>query len=260
MSAQIASFTRILFLFALLHSPSHAAPFTVREGGIIRGPLEKKQLALVFTGQTYAERADTILDQLKLHHAQASFFLTGDFLANTNFRGIVQRLIKEQHYVGPHSDKHLLYCPWDGPKRTLISHKEFYDDLESNLKKLESLGLRRTNVRYFLPPFEHYNQQIVDWTAEMHMQVVNYSPGTRSNADYTGEGDKNFVSSSRIFDSIVEKERTDPHGLNGFILLLHVGAGPERQDKFASRFGELLDYLQKRGYAMVRVDTLLQSR
>ena len=35
------------------------------------------------------------------------------------------------------------------------------------------------------------------------------------------------------------------------------GAGPGRADKFATRFGELLDYLAGKGYQFVRVDQLL---
>jgi hypothetical protein len=94
----------------------------------------------------------------------------------------------------------------------------------------------------------------------MGLKVVNYTPGTRSNADYTSEADTNFVSSRTIFDSIVEREKSDPHGLNGFILLLHIGAGPGRADKFHARFGDLLDYLGNRNYELLRVDELLASR
>jgi peptidoglycan/xylan/chitin deacetylase (PgdA/CDA1 family) len=89
------------------------------------------------------------------------------------------------------------------------------------------------------------------------LTLVNFTSGTRSNADYTGEADKNFVSTKAIFESIVRQEHQDLHGLNGFILLLHVGSGPGRADKFASRFGELLDYLAGKGYQFVRVDELL---
>ncbi len=50
-----------------------------------------------------------------------------------------------------------------------------------------------------------------------------------------------------------------PHGLNGFLLLLHIGAGPKRTDKFHTRFGELLDDLAGKGYQFVRVDELLET-
>ncbi len=112
-------------------------------------------------------------------------------------------------------------------------------------------------MRYFLPPYEWYNAEIVDWTRAFGMTLVNYTQGTRSNADYTEEGTRQFVSSQAIFDSIMRREREDPHGLNGFILLLHLGAGPGRADKFHARFGELMDALAARGYEFVRLDALL---
>jgi hypothetical protein len=80
---------------------------------------------------------------------------------------------------------------------------------------------------------------------------------TRSNADCTREGDKDFISSASIFDSILKRDREDPAGLNGFLRLFHIGSGPGRADKFHTRFGELLDNLEGRGYRFVRIDELL---
>lgn len=228
----------------------------MREGGIIRGPQSAKRLALVFTAHEYAEGGEVILDELRRHHAKGSFFLTGDFLRRPEFESLVERIAREGHYVGPHSDKHLLYCAWERPYRTLVSREEFGRDLLDNVEALP--GLARTNT-FFLPAFEHYNREIADWANQnLGWTIVNYTPGTRANADYTGEADRNFVSSSAIFDSILQREREDPHGLNGFILLLHLGSGPGRADKFHRRFGELLDTLSAKGYDFVRVDELLQ--
>ena len=232
----------------------------LREGGIIRGPTSSRQLALVFTGHGFAEGGETILRELAGHKGKGSFFFTGDFLTNTAFRPLIERLLSQGHYLGPHSDKHVLYCPWDGPKKTLVTRAEFETDLRSNLRKIEGFGVKPAQVRYFLPPYEHYNQEIVDWSKALGLTLVNYTPGTRSNADYTGEADKNFVSSQTIFDSILRKEQQDPHGLNGYLLLLHIGSGPGRTDKFAARLAELLDYLSGKGYRFVRVDELLKAQ
>ncbi len=119
--------------------------------------------------------------------------------------------------------------------------------------------MKRPHIRYFLPPYEHYNQEIVDWARAIGLTLVNFTPGTRSNADYTGESDRNFVSTKVIFDSILRQEQQDPHGLNGYLLLLHIGSGPDRADKFTPRFGELLDRLAAKGYSFVRVDELLRQ-
>jgi peptidoglycan/xylan/chitin deacetylase (PgdA/CDA1 family) len=232
----------------------------VREGGIVRGPTSSKRLAIVFTGHGYAEGGEIILNKLGEHHGKGSFFFTGELLSNSNFGPLVQRIVREGHYLGPHSDQHVLYCPWDGPQRTLVTHEQFRSDLEANLRKIERAGVQRSRIRFFLPPYEHYNREIADWAKELGLTLINFTPGTRSNADYTGEADKNFVSSKVIFDSIVAREQQVPNGLNGFILLLHIGSGPGRKDKFHSRFGELLGYLAGKGYQFVRVDELLAAK
>src|SRR5262245_22281791 len=76
---------------------------------VVRGPENGRRLALVITGHEFAEGGETILDELARHRAFASFFLTGDFLDEPRFRPLVHRIVRDGHYLGPHSDKHLLY-------------------------------------------------------------------------------------------------------------------------------------------------------
>ena len=235
-------------------------PREIRDGAFIRGDRETRNIALVFTGHQFAEGGPTILDGLAKYAAKGAFFLTGEFCANTNFAALIARMRTEGHYLGPHSDQHLLYCSWEGTRRTLVTREEFRSDIEANRQKILRFGVKPADLRYFLPPYEHYNRDIAAWTGELDLILINYTPGTRSNADYTGEADPNFVSSQAIFDSIVAGERDDLHGLNGFILLLHLGSGPGRADKFHPRFGALLDYLAGQGYRFVRIDELLPPR
>ncbi len=233
--------------------------FQRAEGGIVRGSTEKRQLALVFTGHEFAESATTILDELGRRRARGSFFLTGTFLRDPDKASLVRRMVEQGHYVGPHSDAHLLYAPWTGPKVTLVTREAFATDLDRNVEALRPFGVARSGVRFFLPSYEWYTEEIVAWTRGAGLTLVCHTPGTRSNADYTEEGTPQFVATDTIFESILKREREDPHGLNGFLLLLHVGAGPRRADKFHRRFGELLDALAGRGYALVRVDELLRG-
>lgn len=227
------------------------------EGAIVRGPVDQRRLALVFTGHEFAEGATTILDALATRGVKASFFLTGGFLRDPEKAPIVRRLVREGHYVGPHSDGHLLYCPWTGPKVTLVSRDEFTSDLRRNLDALAPFGVEPDTVRFFLPPYEWYNREIAGWTRDAGLVLICHTPGTRSTADYTEEDTPQFVDSETIFRSILARERDDPHGLSGFMLLLHLGAGPGRRDKFHTRFAGLLDRLAARGYTFARVDTLL---
>ena len=219
-----------------------------------------KRIALLFSGHEFAEGGETILNQLAKHHAKASFFLTGDSLDNPQFKSLVQRIVGERHYLGPHSDKHLLLCSWDESRKTLVTQEQFVWDLWLNRAKIEAFGPRREGINYFLPPYEHSNPEIAAWTLEMGLTLINFTPGTRSHADYTEDGATNFVSSRAILDSIITREQQDTNGLNGFKLLMHIGAGPRRTDKLHDHLGELLDYLAGRGYEYVRLDELNRPR
>ena len=89
----------------------------------------------------------------------------------------------------------------------------------------------------------------------MNVQLFNYSPGSGSNRDWAPEGHKSFVPSQKIIDDILAYEKKDPQGLNGFILLLHVGS--ERKDKTYLLLEPLVVELKKRGYAFVPIDEML---
>lgn len=227
------------------------------EGGIIRGPQSEKKIALEFSADQYVEGASTVLDELASHHAKASFFLTGRCITSGDNCKIVRRMIADGHYVGPHSNTHPLLCPWTGKKRSLVTKEFFLDDLNRNIVALEQCGLKRDKIKYFLPPYEWYNAEVAGWTHDAGLRLVNHTSGTRSAADYTEERSRNFVASQTIFDSILREEQKN--GLNGFLLLMHLGAGPARKDKMHRHIGELLDVLQKRGYQFVRVDELLHD-
>jgi peptidoglycan/xylan/chitin deacetylase (PgdA/CDA1 family) len=240
-------------------SQSQKATFTIEEGAILRGPLKEKRLALVLTADTYGEGLPSVLSALEERQIKASFFLTGNFLRQPEFTPLVKRMIEEGHYVGAHSDRHLLYCDWNLRQKTLVSRSEFLSDLENNYAELARFGLDKNTSPYFLPPYEWYNQEIADWTREAGLVLINFTPGTSSNADYTTPADPNYLSSEEIYRRIISYEKSNPSGLNGFILLIHPGTAPARTDKFYNRLGQLLDELTGLGYSWVRIDQLLTA-
>ncbi len=232
--------------------------FSYNRGAIIRGDTTRRQIALVFTGHEFGE-GGTFIDSLLLkENIQASFFLTGDFYRNEQFRPLIKGLRRRGHYLGAHSDKHLLYCDWTKRDSLLLNEQQFSMDLADNYAAMAKHGIEANKSSYFLPPYEWYNDSIADWTARYGMQLINYTPGTRSTADYTTEMDKNYRDSESIFNSITGYEGSRPAGLNGFILLMHAGAGPGRTDKFYRKLPNLIKYLKTKGYRFLRIDELLQ--
>ncbi len=225
---------------------------------ITRGDTTKKELALVFTGDEYADGGNYIKSVLLAEKIKASFFLTGNFYRNKEVKNLVTQLKANGHYLGSHSDKHLLYCDWTKRDSLLVTKKEFDADLTESYRELARFGISAEQAEYFLPPYEWYNDSIVSWTHQFGLQLVCFTPGTRSTADYTyPELGKRYVDSKTIFRSIMDYETSSPSGFNGFILLVHIGTDPRRKDKFYKYLPDLIKEIKNKGYRWVRIDELL---
>ena len=222
-------------------------------GAVIRKDTTRKIIYLVFTGHDFAEGFDHVRDVLKKYGIKATFFFTGDFYRNPQLEPLIRGLISEDHYLGAHSDKHLLYCSWENRDSLLVDHRTFGEDLERNYAEMEKFGIRKEDAIWYMPPYEWYNRTISRWISGMGLIPVNFTPGTRSNADYTypDMGDR-YVSSETIMESILTYE--ERYGMNGFILLVHPGTDPRRTDKFYHRLDSLLQLLRSRGYGFGRID------
>lgn len=195
------------------------------------------------------EGAETVRNTLKTQNVLANFFFTGDFYREKSNRKVIRQLGRDGHYLGPHSDKHLLYADWIHRDSLLVSWWEFSQDLLNNYDAMREFGIRREQASFFMPPYEWYNDSISAWTNKLGLQLVNYTPGTRSNADYTTpDMGSRYVDSETIMQSIFNHERASKIGLNGFILLLHVGTDAKRTDKFYDRLNELITELKQQGY------------
>ena len=247
----------VLFLLtAACASPQSNTRFAYDHGGIIRADRSRKELALVFTGGDFGEGSATILDTLRAERVPASLFVTGGFLQRPELAKLLRRAVREGHYVGPHSDQHLLYAPWEDREKSAISEQQFKQDLKKNIGDLRGLGALPEGRRvFFIPPFEWFNEDQVRWARDMNVTLFNFSSGSGSNRDYLPESDKRFVSSREILRGILDYDRKSPDGLNGYILLLHLGA--DRKDKMYLLLPELIRELRKRGYTFVRIDKLL---
>ena len=139
-----------------------------------------------------------------------------------------------------------------------MSKQEFKSDLQKGYNELKRLGIAKTSAHFFLPPYEWYNDSIAAWTREMNLQLVNFTPGTLSNADYTTPDEKNYRNSETIYQSIINYEQKHGSGLNGFILLMHIGTDAKRTDKFYNRLPDLIQYLKSKDYQLLRIDELLK--
>lgn len=236
-------------------APKNKQSFEYEQGAIVRGDKHSKEIALVFTGGSYADGLPYITSVLKKQKVKASFFFTGEFY--DTYPNLIKVLVVNGHYVGAHSDKHLLYCDWVKRDSLLVTKEEFSKDLSDNYKKMCGLNISKENAMYYFPAYEWYNDSISSWTKDLGLQLVNMTKGTLSNADYTTPDMKNYRSSDVIYKNIIDYEKNNNSGLNGFLLLIHVGTHPDRSDKFYDKLEDLIVYLKNKDYSFKRINELL---
>jgi len=233
------------------------AEWTLDHGGIVRGDASRRRITLIFTGGEHGEGTGFILDTLSEAGVKAAFFVTGDYIAKHEYHAHLRRIVANGHYLGPHSDSHPLYCPWEDRELTLVTREFFERDLRKNIADLRRFGAMPDGEPiYFIPPYEWYNADQVQWARAMGITLFNFTPGSGSNRDWIPESHAKFVSSERILRDVLAFERKEPRGLNGFLLLLHLGS--QRAGKMHLKLPELIAELRERGYEFVGLDEMLR--
>ena len=219
-----------------------------KEGGVIKIDSDKKHVYLLFSAHEFAEGGKHVVETLARNKVKGNFFFTGDFLRNKKHCALLQQLHRQGHYIGSHSDKHLLYADWTKRDSLLVSKDSFKTDLEKSLEQLRKLNIE--SGKWYLPPYEWYNKQIVEWCKELGLTVLNFTPGTGTNADYTWPGLKNYRSSGDLLQHLF---KLDEKILGGSLLLIHLGTDPRRKDKFYNKLDIIIKHLQKNGFMIKKL-------
>ena len=223
-------------------------------GGITTTDMSKKQLSLVFAGDKFTDGAKTIFSTLKNLKIKASFFFTGDFYRNRKNKSLVEEIRKNGWYLGANSDKNMLYCAQEKRDSLLVNKNEFLNDLKNNYTEMEKFGINKSQAPFFLPAHEWYNDQISQWCNEFGVSLIGPTPKTLSNADISiPEMRDNYYSSNEIFNNIIEIE--SEQGLNGYILVFHLGSDNKRTDKFYPKLNALLTKIKTAGYEFIDLYT-----
>ncbi|HUC80511.1 MAG TPA: polysaccharide deacetylase family protein [Flavisolibacter sp.] len=249
-----------LLFASVVYRQTKQPRFSYSQGGIVRGDSTKKSIALVFTADEFGEGLATIHQTLKKQKVKGGFFFTGRFYSNAQYRPSIQALAKEGHYFGPHSNDHLLYCDWAKRDSLLITKDSFDRDMDRNIAAMIAADLPIVFPQYFIPPYEWWNDSISTWSKAKGLQVVSFTPGIRTNADYTWpELGNSYKSNEWLIAWLKETVANNPGKLNGSLVLIHAGTDPRRKEKLYDRLDEIIVMLKKAGYQFQRIDSLLQD-
>ena len=132
------------------------------------------------------------------------------------------------------------------------------DDMKKSYATLSRFGISKETAPYFIPPYEYYNSTVCSWAKQMGLQIINFTPGTGTNADYTTPDMKNYRSSDTIMQRLLAYEHD--HTLNGHFLMVHFGTSPARTDKFYKRLPQMIKKLRQRGYTFVSVEQMIKGK
>jgi peptidoglycan/xylan/chitin deacetylase (PgdA/CDA1 family) len=214
-------------------------------------------VSLVFTGDEYGEGLPAIQQILAKEKVKAGFFFTGRFYTNKSFSNAIKGLVKDQHYLGAHSNDHLLYNDWTNRNKLLVSYDSFSTDLDKNYAAMENLGINTRKRKLFIPPYEWWNDSVAIWCNWKGLELFSFTPGTYTNADYTWpELGSNYKSNTTLMTQL-KTLVSIPGKLNGNILLIHVGTDPRRKEKLYNELPVIIQLLRKNGYNIKRIDELI---
>lgn len=246
----------LVLAFMLQAQPKKAHSFI--HGAAVRGDSTKKEVALVFTADEFGEGLSVICKTLHANKIKGSLFFTGRFFRNASFRPYINQLQRRGHYIGPHSDEHLLYNDWVKRDSLLVSRDSFLVDLANNIAAMKALSLPAYPDHFFIPPYEWWNDSITVWSKAAGFRLFSFTPGMRTAADYTyPEMGVSYKSSQWILDWLKDLLTKSPQKLYGAIILVHAGTDPRRPDKLYDRLQEMITMFRLNGFAFRRVDELL---
>lgn len=211
---------------------------------------DKKTVHLIFTADSAFEGGSFALDIMADRHVKASFFFTGNFMRDTLNYPIIRRTITDGHYVGPHGDRHILLADWNKERSTLASPDSAVADMEAAYTQLLKFGIQRDSALILVPSFEWYNTDHIRAFRHAGLFPVNLTPGIETYRDYTTPDMSYYSPSDWIWNQFLSREAS--HGLDGTIILIHLGTDSTRTDKFYRYLPALLDTLAARGYCPER--------
>jgi Predicted xylanase/chitin deacetylase len=231
------------------------------------GTIDKKLIALTFDGGSNSSTVNDILDTLKSRNVKATMFVTGDFIRA--FPDAVRRIVAEGHEVGNHTFSHPHLTSWaqDHTNTTLPAISEPY--LCNQLRRADSLFLSITGghlAPLWRAPYGEKNRSICLWAQRcgyIHVgwrQGKTWRQGLDSNDWTPDEETPGYHSPEQVVDKILALANGAPDGINGGIVLMHLGS--ERKDANAQMFkmlGKLIDALNGLGYSFVTISEMLKE-
>jgi peptidoglycan/xylan/chitin deacetylase (PgdA/CDA1 family) len=218
---------------------------------------------LTFDGGSEANVAGEILDSLRARSVRATMFLTGQFIrVHPDW---VRRMVADGHEVGNHLDSHPHLTTYETNHRQKTLPGVTREFLIGQLRHAEESFRSLTGkpmVPFWRAPFGEHNEEIRAWAAEAGYRHISWTRGAGTaedldTRDWVADRSSHiYRSRQEIAARLVALGNRQPEGLNGGIVLMHLGTH-RRTDRPHESLPEILKGLQDQGYRLVTVSELL---
>ncbi|MDD5675571.1 MAG: polysaccharide deacetylase family protein [Chitinivibrionales bacterium] len=231
------------------------------------GTTARRLVALTFDGGSFDNAAAAILDTLKARQITVTIFASGEFI--NRYPELIRRMLAEGHEIGNHTEHHPHLTDYESShiQRTLPGVAR--DFLCRELAQANATFFRLTG-RQLMPlwraPYGEINGRIASWAQECGYIHIGWRQGRswRQNLDsndwIADENEKGYHSPQEVLQKILSVAHAAPDGINGGIILMHLGTERKDQSKQVHRIlGQLIDSLSALDYSIVPVSQLLRE-
>ena len=195
-------------------------------GDIAKLDPDGKYVALTFDDGPHPEVTPRILDELKKHHAKATFFMLGSQVEY--YPSLAAKVAEEGHEVANHTMNH--------QDLTIIGLEQIKEEVLQSSNIIEKATGKAP--RLLRPPYGASNDDVEKAAADLEAPIVMWSVDS-------------FDWKSRNAEAVNEEVMS--HVVPGSIVLLH-----DIHSSTADALPQLLTSLEEQGYQMVTISQLLE--
>lgn len=186
---------------------------------------DEKKVAISFDSAWGADKTKRIVEILKEHGADATFFLVGFWVEK--HPEMVTMLKENNIEIGTHSNTH--------PDLTKLSSEQIKLELETSINSIKQIT--GDDVKLFRAPFGAYNNTLLTVTKQMHLETIQWDVDT---LDWKG------LSGLSICERVMSRVK------NGSIILCH-----NNSDHILDALPAMLIALKNAGYKVVAIGDLI---
>ncbi len=223
------------------------------------GSVSNKMLALTFDGGSDDAHTEEILEILRQNNLHCTLFLTGKFMEK--HPSLVREMLKDGHEIGNHTFDHPHLTTYSENYRQDTRPEVTRKFLQRELLKTDSIffGISGKHLKpYWRAPYGEYNRQILTWAAELGYLHVRWTKGFDTYDWITDASSKLYRTPAEIYQHIMAEERSRPQGLNGIIVLMHLGSHRDNNHIFET-MPKLIREIKRRGYALGSISDLTKQ-